>query len=68
MEEDIPMTDTPIENDNNIEDRKATVSIRNMSLSLWYKAGYKCKTQGQTLSDYIANLIEKDLEQNPSND
>lgn len=60
------MTDTPIENDNNIEDRKATVSIRNMSLSLWYKAGYKCKTKGLTLSEYITQLIEADLDEDSS--
>lgn len=61
------MTATPNENDINNEDKKATVSIRNMRLSLWYKAGYKCKTKGMTLSDYIASLIEKDLEQDTSN-
>jgi hypothetical protein len=44
------------------EDRKATVSIRNMSLPLWYKAGYRCKCNGVTLSEYVTALIEKDLE------
>lgn len=53
---------TQQENDTNNEDKKATVSIRNMSLSLWYKAGYKCKCEGQTLSKYVQSLIEKDLE------
>lgn len=60
------MTDTSIENNTNNEDRKATVSIRNMSLSLWYKAGYKCKTKGETLSEYIAKLIEADLDEDSS--
>ena len=49
-------------NDNTRENKKGTVSIRNMTLGIWYAAGYECKKKGITLKDYIENLIKKDLQ------
>ena len=56
-------TRTPQDNDTR---EKVTVSIRNMPTDVWYKAGYNCKINKITLSDYVVSLIEKDLEQDTS--
>lgn len=44
----------------NEKDRKATVSIRNMSVSVWHKGRIEAVKKGCTLAQYIAELIEKD--------
>ena len=56
------MSDTPTENDTNIENKTATVSIRKMSLKVWYRAGYHCKLNDITLQEYITELIRNDIE------
>ena len=48
-------------NKNNSE--KATVSVRNMDMNGWHKAGYKCKVNGVTLSQYVEALIKLDLKE-----
>lgn len=48
-------------NDTNVEDRKATVSIRSMTLSLWYDARRIAMTKGMTMTQYISGLIEEDI-------
>lgn len=39
---------------------KATVSLRNMTLSIWHKAKIVCVQREITMTQYIQELIEKD--------
>lgn len=48
-------------NCNNEKDRKATVSIRSMSVSVWHLARVEAIKKEYTLAQYITELIEKDI-------
>jgi hypothetical protein len=50
-----------ISNNTKEEDRKATVSIRSMRLSVWYDARRQAMEREMTMTQYISSLIEKDL-------
>ena len=49
------------QNNNTIETKeKATVSIRNMNLKVWYMGQYLAKLQGVTTANYIETLLMED--------
>lgn len=55
------MNNTQVD-DSREEEGKTTVSVRNITLSVWYEARHECTKRQISLGEYVSELIVKDLQ------